>query len=92
MYTVLFSERAAKDIISIVEYIAADNSEAAQKLGSNLIELALSLNSMPHPGSPVKNRRGTLKVVLGNYLIYYRVDEAKRTVEIIRFRHGARIR
>jgi plasmid stabilization system protein ParE len=92
MYTVLFSERAAKDIISIVEYIAADNAQAAEKLGSNLIELALSLNSMPHRGSRVKNRPGTLKLILGNYLIYYRVNEAKRTAEIIRFLHGARIR
>jgi plasmid stabilization system protein ParE len=54
MCTVLFSQRADKYIISIVEYIAADNPEAAEKLGSNLIELALSLNSMPHRGSRLK--------------------------------------
>ena len=66
MYTVLFSQRAAKDIISIVEYIAADNPEAAEKLGSNLIELSLSLNSIPHRGSRVKNRSETLKLILGN--------------------------
>ena len=47
---------------------------------------------MPHRGSRVKNRPGTLKLILGNYLIYYRVNEAKRTVEIIRLLHGARIR
>jgi toxin ParE1/3/4 len=92
MYTVLFSKRADKDIISIVEYVAADNPEAAEKLGSNLIELALSLNSMPHRGSRVKNRPGKLKLLLGNYLIYYQVNEAKRTVEIIRFRHAAQIK
>jgi plasmid stabilization system protein ParE len=40
MYTVLFSERANKDIISIVEYVAADNPEAAEKLGSSLVERA----------------------------------------------------
>jgi plasmid stabilization system protein ParE len=51
----------ANNIISIVEYIAADNSEAAEKLGPNLIELALSLNTTPYRGSPVKNRPGTLK-------------------------------
>jgi plasmid stabilization system protein ParE len=92
MYTVLFSERATKDIVDIVDYIAADNPTAAERLGSDVIELALSLKSTPYRGSRVRNRPKWLKLILGNYLIYYRVNEVRYTVEIIRVMHGARIK
>ncbi|MBW0001387.1 MAG: type II toxin-antitoxin system RelE/ParE family toxin [Verrucomicrobia bacterium] len=32
-----------------------------------------------------------LKLVHGKYLIFYRVNERTRTVEVLRFQHGARV-
>jgi plasmid stabilization system protein ParE len=92
MYRVVFSKSADEDIINIVKHVAAENPQAAKKLGSNLLDLALSLDSMPYRGSKVKKRRGVLKLIHGNYLIYYRVNENKRTVEILSFKHGARMK
>ena len=92
MYTVIFSKSADKDIINIVKHVAAENPQAAKKLGSNLLDLALSLDSMSYRGSKVKKRRGVLKLIHENYLIYYRVNEHKRTVEILSFKHGARMK
>jgi toxin ParE1/3/4 len=88
----VFSKSADKDIISIVKHVAAENPEAAKKLGSSLLNLALNLDSMPYRGSKVKKRRaGVFKLIHGNYLIYYRVNEGKKTVEVLSFKHGARI-
>ena len=48
MYTVIFSKRADKDITNIVKHVAAENPPAAKTLGSSLLDLALSLDSMPY--------------------------------------------
>lgn len=90
MYSVILSNRAIKHLTDIVEYIAANNPDAAEKIGFELVDLAMSLDSMPYRGSKVKNRLGVLKLVHGNYLLYYRVDEGERTVQVISFKHGAR--
>jgi plasmid stabilization system protein ParE len=92
MYAVIFSQRADKDIISIVKHVAGENPEAAKKLGSSLLDLALSLDSMPYRGSKVKKRRGVLKLIHQKYLIYYRVNEGNKTVEVLSIKHGARIK
>ena len=54
MYRVIFSKSADKDVMSIVKHVAAENPDAARKLGSSLLDLALSLDSMPYRGSKVK--------------------------------------
>jgi plasmid stabilization system protein ParE len=54
VYGHLFQKRRQR-IISIVKHVAAENPEAAKKLGSSLLDLALSLDSMPYRGSKVKS-------------------------------------
>jgi plasmid stabilization system protein ParE len=54
MYSVILSNRAIKDLTDIVEYIGADNPDAAEKTGFELVNLAMSLDYMPYRGSKVK--------------------------------------
>ena len=71
--------------------MSAENPVAAEKLGSELIDQALSLESLPFRGSRIRKRPGYLKLVHGNYLIYYRIKEEEKIVEVLRFVHGVQI-
>jgi plasmid stabilization system protein ParE len=57
-----------------------------------LLDEAMSLKSLPHRGSRVKKRRGLLKLIHGNYLIYYRIKGQEQVVEIVAFKHGAQFK
>jgi toxin ParE1/3/4 len=92
MYVVMILEAAHEDLKNIVAYISSENPDAAETLARELLDQAVSLESLPYRGSRVKERRGLLKLIHGNYLIYYRIEEQKRVVEIIAFKHGAQIK
>jgi toxin ParE1/3/4 len=92
MYAVIILEEAHEDLRNIVAYISKENPGAAETLGRELLDEAMSLESLPYRGSRVKKRRGLLKLIHGDYLIYYRIKEQKRIVEIIAFKHGAQIK
>jgi plasmid stabilization system protein ParE len=92
MYVVIILEEALEDLRKIVAYISSENPGAAEALGLGLLEEAMSLESLPYRGSRVKKRRGLLKLIHGNYLIYYRIQEQKKVVEILAFKHGAQIK
>src|ERR1700761_4066214 len=67
IYSVILSNQSIKNLTSIVEYIAAENPDSADKIGLELVTLAMSLNFMPYRGSKVKKRLGVLKLVHGNF-------------------------
>ncbi len=92
MYVVIILEAAHEDLRNILAYISSGNPNAAEILGRELLDQAMSLESFPNRGSRVRKRRGILKLIQGNYLIYYRIKEQKRAVEIIAFKHSAQIK
>ena len=92
MYAVIILEEAYEDLRNIVAYISSENPRAAGTVGRELLDEAMSLESLPYRGSRVKKRRGLLKLILGQYLIYYRIQEQKKVVEIVAFKHGAQIK
>jgi plasmid stabilization system protein ParE len=60
MYAVVLSAAAQTDLDDIVRYIAVDNPTAAEKLGLDLIDVAMSLETLPYRGSRVQKHRTTL--------------------------------
>lgn len=88
-YQVILSPLALEDLEEIVRYTAADDPAAAERLGTRLFDQAETLCRLPHRGGSARRRQGVKKVLLRPYLIFYRVDDAARRVEILRFWHGA---
>lgn len=83
-----WSSKAKSDITGIVEYIAADNPDAAANLADAIVYRAESLGFMPLMGRAGRVS-GTREIVAHpNYIIVYRVgDDA---VTILRVLHGRR--
>jgi plasmid stabilization system protein ParE len=89
-YRVVYSQRALADLSEIVQYIAVDDGEAASKYGGGLLDHVDLLVRFPRVGSLVSQRRRVRKVVHSPILIYYRVYERRRVIEVLHFRHGSR--
>jgi addiction module RelE/StbE family toxin len=79
---------AAADLESIVNFIRTDNPEAAHGVGRKLYSTAESLSSMPSRGR-VGLVEGTRELIVARlpYILVYQVFE--RDVLIIRVRHAA---
>jgi len=83
---------ARDDLRAIVKYIGKDNPERAKSFGRQLRDstkpLALhpQLGRTGRPGLPDWLRE---LVVHPNYIVFYRVLAAQRTVQILRLRHTA---
>ena len=89
-WQVIFSARSRIDLQKIVEYIARDNSAAAERFGSLLITQAESLANTPEMGPVLPQRLATRFFPVGSYLIIYRLDTKNRVVRVLRFWHSAR--
>jgi plasmid stabilization system protein ParE len=88
-YKVDFATQTGRDLYSITQFLADKNPAVAHRLGDALIDAALSLGFLPRRGGRVIGRPGVLKLVyLPHHIIFYRIDEAKRIVEILRFWDG----
>lgn len=95
-YTVVLSSEAQKDIEAIYEYIAAvlNEKEIAKNMLTLLRKNILSLNEMPgrfrlYESEPWKSR-GVHIMPIKKYLVFYIVNENKKSVDILRVIYGSR--
>jgi plasmid stabilization system protein ParE len=76
----------------ILNYSWVNFPNAAERFGNALLNHAEVLKKFPCVGSPVAGLAGVRQLVHTPILIYYRVNEDRKLVEILHFWHGARIR
>ena len=95
-YSVFYSTKAQADLNSIYSYIAftLNESETANAMFSVITEAIDSLEDMPlrHPPvdrEPHKSRQ-IRKLPVKNYLVFYKADKEKQSVEIVRIMYGGR--
>jgi toxin ParE1/3/4 len=91
-FKVFLSSEALSDLERIVAYIALDNIAAAERMGNQLLDAALSLTTFPARGRvvPEFQRPQLREIVFRSYRIIYRVNSVDNSLEIVRFWHGAR--
>ena len=91
-FKVFLSNDALSDLERIVAYIASHNPVAAERLGNQLLDAALSLCTFPERGRTVPEFRRTelREIIFRSYRIIYRINTTDQSLEIVRFWHGAR--
>lgn len=91
-YRIAWRPLAEADLGNIVDYIAQDNPNSAEAFGQELRAKVLLLVQQPRlsrsgrPGLPDFLRE---LVAHRHYVIFYRVLDYSRTVEILRVKHVA---
>jgi plasmid stabilization system protein ParE len=86
-YEIIFSAKAILTIRNIALYIGSFNPDRAMSFSKELYEKANSLCEFPYRCQTYKNAR---RLVHGNYIIVYRVNEAKKRVTILYVTEGHR--
>ena len=91
-WKVIISPSAHADLAEIVGYAARRNSNAALRLGYELITRAEGVAAFPAMGRVVPEFRqpNLREVICRSYRIIYRVRHDERRIDIVRFWHGAR--
>lgn len=90
-FKVLITDSALGDLKEIVEFVAQDDPQAAEKLGEKLIRLAMRLESLPERYPCHDARRGIRKMPVPPYIVYFSCSKDAGVVYILHFWHGARL-
>ena len=94
VYTVLLQTRAERDLRALSRYIQAESGEAAAAWLDRLYRFIESLEQLPKRGVVVQERPQVRRIAYGRrphvYHVFYTVDAAHRTVNVLHIRHGAR--
>jgi toxin ParE1/3/4 len=91
-YKLIWSPVSRDDLRDIVRFIARDNPERAESFAYEIMAQTDKLHDHPEIGRSVpEHRRVAIReIVFTPYRIVYRVDHARRLVEIARVWHAAR--
>ena len=91
-YKVIWSDAAIGDIRDLCSFIARDNSQAAEKVGTGIPDHVRILADFPFIGPAYpRGTSGPLReIVYRPYRIYYDVSEELQQVQILHVWHGAR--
>jgi addiction module RelE/StbE family toxin len=91
-FRIVFTKPAIADIEALVMFISRDNSQAAARIGFEVIEKAEKLATFPFIGRVVPEFKidSLREVIRRPYRIVYRVHEDRKLIEVLRVWHAAR--
>lgn len=68
-WRVALSEQADADLERATAFLARKNTEAAERIGLEIVAAIFSLDELPARGAPVRSRPGLRKVVHRHYVV-----------------------
>ena len=89
-YKILLSDPALTGFEDLLEFIREKNAGAAERFGNALLNHVELLAAFPHMGAPMRGRPGIREILHTPIRIYYRIHEARKTVEVLQFRQVSR--
>ena len=90
-YQVILSPASIASLEEITGHIAQDDSAIAERIGNELLDRIAILQKFPRAGSVYTANKSWRKLVSRPYVIIYRVKPKIRVVEVLAFRHSARL-
>jgi len=90
MAQVIFSIKAKRQIREIAEYIEKDSPLNARRVTRKIIASVCRLKSFPEIGAVASEFReqGIRELLVFQYRVFYRFDEATQTIVILAIAHG----
>ena len=89
-YRTTYTDDAKQDAIDIVTYLAQFHASAARNFKTILTERVNTLKTMPLLYPKYESDPFFRRMVLGDYLLFYDVDEELKLVTVHRIFHHAR--
>ena len=91
-FAVVWSLAAQADFDDIVDYLAAKDLSAAERMAADIVLHVETLRSFPFIGPvfPGGDRRKYRRILCGKYHLVYCANEEERRVEIVSIWHGSR--
>ena len=95
-YSYRFTKKAEQDLDEILNYISVDlvNPTAAQNLGRKIFEKINLIRMFSDSGAPVDNEfladKTIRKLLVDNYVIYYKNHYEEKVISIIRIVYAKR--
>lgn len=88
-YCIEWRPMAREDLRAIVQYIGKDSPTIARAFGKSLRDKTTQLAEYPELGRPGRLPDIRELVVHPNYIVFYRVLDEARTVQVLRVKHVA---
>ena len=95
-YNVIIQNAAQNDLYAIWEYIAGElkNPNVAAHMLDKLHKSILSLRELPERHALLTDKllrsKGIRKILVENYIVFYRVNEEEKSVAVLRILHVRR--
>ena len=90
MYDVTLLPVAKQDLLGAADYLSQFYPSTTEKLLKNLRNKLSLLKEQPYIGAKYIPNPKYRRLIIGDYLAFYTIDEADKKIEICRILHGSR--